>query len=67
MKILQTFLIFNLLVFFPKLAHAYIDPGIFSIVIQGIIGAAVSVIVFLKFYYHKIKILIQKIFKNKKN
>lgn len=49
------------------MAHAYIDPGIFSIVIQGVVGATVSVIVFFKFYYHKIKILIKKIFKSKKN
>ena len=66
MKKLQIFFIFNLLLLFPKFAHAYIDPSIFSIVIQGIVGAAVSLIVFLKFYYHKLKIFIKKIFQSKK-
>ena len=38
-------------------AHAYLDPGTGSMLIQGIIGAIAAVGVTLKLYWHKIKLL----------
>ncbi|MDA7823970.1 hypothetical protein N9A23_00465 [Candidatus Pelagibacter sp.] len=35
-------------------AHAYLDPGTGSIILQGIIGAIAAVATFLKFYWHKV-------------
>ena len=35
-------------------AHAYLDPGTGSIILQGIIGAIAAGATFLKFYWHKI-------------
>ena len=34
-------------------AHAYLDPGTGSIILQGIIGALAAVAVALKLYWHK--------------
>jgi len=39
-------------------AHAYLDPGTGSMLIQGIIGAVAAVGVTLKLYWHKIKLMI---------
>jgi len=39
-------------------AHAYLDPGTGSMLIQGIIGAIAAVGVALKLYWHKIKLMI---------
>lgn len=36
-------------------AHAYIDPGTGSLLIQGIIAAVVGVGVAVKLFWHKIK------------
>ena len=44
-------------------AHAYIDPGTGSIIIQGIIGAIATGMVF----FNNIKLKLKKIFKSKKN
>jgi len=38
-------------------AHAYIDPGTGSLIIQGIIGAIAAIGVTLKLYWHKLKVL----------
>lgn len=39
-------------------AHAYLDPGTGSIILQGIIGALAAIAVALKLYWHKfLKIL----------
>ena len=35
-------------------AHAYLDPGTGSIIIQAVIGTIVGGLAFLKFYYHRI-------------
>jgi hypothetical protein len=34
-------------------AHAYLDPGTGSIILQGIIGALAAIAVALKLYWHK--------------
>lgn len=44
-------------------AYAYIDPGTGSIIIQGIIGAIATGMVF----FNNIKLKLQKIFKSKKD
>lgn len=51
-------------------AHAYLDPGTGSIILQGIIGAIAAVATFLKIYWHKFLKLLgikNKISDNKKN
>ena len=40
--------------FWPATAHAYIDPGTGSFVIQGIIAAVVGAGFAIKVYWHKI-------------
>jgi hypothetical protein len=35
-------------------AHAYLDPGTGSIILQGIFGALAAITVALKLYWHKI-------------
>ena len=35
-------------------AHAYLDPGTGSIILQGIIGAIAAIAVALKLYWHKL-------------
>ena len=35
-------------------AHAYLDPGTGSIILQGIFGALAAIAVALKLYWHKI-------------
>ena len=35
-------------------AHAYLDPGTGSIILQGIIGAVAAIAVALKLYWHKL-------------
>ena len=42
------------LVIFPASAHAYIDPGTGSFVIQGIIAAVVGAGFAAKVYWHRI-------------
>lgn len=37
-------------------AHAYLDPGSGSLIIQSLIGAAAALGVTLKLYWHKIKL-----------
>ena len=50
---LITFIIFGLITL-P--AHAYLDPGSGSLIIQGVIGAIAAVGVTMKLYWHKIKL-----------
>ena len=50
-------------------AHAYLDPGTGSIIVQGILGLLAAVAVALKLYWHKFLKLIgvrKKIDLNKK-
>jgi hypothetical protein len=41
--------------FFISDAHAYLDPGSGSIVIQAIVGALVGVGITIKIYWYKLK------------
>jgi len=56
LKILTIFFIF----FFNTKAYAYIDPGIGSIILQGIIGAIAATSITIKIYWQKIKNFFQK-------
>ena len=49
----------------PNLAHAYIDPGTGSLILQGIIGFIALGITSVTIFWNKIKIFLRKIFKNK--
>tara|TARA_Y100000768_G_scaffold272479_1_gene208496 strand:+ start:653 stop:853 length:201 start_codon:yes stop_codon:yes gene_type:complete len=48
---------------FHTSAHAYIDPGVGSIILQAIIGAIAATSLTIKIYWQKIK----SFFKKKKN
>ena len=51
----------------PADAHAYIDPGTGSVIIQAVIGAVVAVGFFLKTNWIRVKTFFKKLFgKNKK-
>ena len=39
-------------------AHAYLDPGTGSIILQGIIAALAAGVVFIKMYWHKLLTLL---------
>ena len=47
-------------------AHAYLDPGSGSFIIQMAIGALLGGLITLKLYFQKIKILILGLFNKKK-
>lgn len=51
-----------LLLFFPKLAYAYLDPGSGSYVIQMVIAVGLGAAVVLRGGWHRIKGLIAGIF-----
>ena len=40
-------------------AHAYLDPGTGSIILQAIIGALAAIIVALKLYWHKFLVFLK--------
>ena len=40
---------------FPLSAHAYLDPGTGSIILQGLIAGIAAGLVVMKTYWHKIK------------
>ena len=52
--ITTTFPILFVLLLFPVSAHAYLDPGAGSALIQGILGAVAAIGVALKLYWHRI-------------
>jgi hypothetical protein len=49
-----------LLVFAPFPAHAYIDPGTGSLIIQAIVAALAGLLLYIKLYWHKIKNIFSK-------
>jgi len=51
-----------ILLLFPGLAHAYIDPGTGSLLLQGLIAAFVSVMVF----WRNLRMGIMNFFRSKK-
>tara|TARA_B100001057_G_C22302077_1_gene738698 strand:- start:81 stop:284 length:204 start_codon:yes stop_codon:yes gene_type:complete len=56
------FLVIIIFLSTEQYAYSYIDPGTGSIIIQGIIGAIATGMVF----FNNIKLKLQKIFKSKK-
>jgi hypothetical protein len=52
--IAKTFPMLAVLLLFPMSAHAYLDPGAGSALIQGILGAVAAIGVALKLYWHRI-------------
>jgi len=51
---MKSFLIF-VVIAFPACAHAYLDPGTGSIILQGLIAAIAAGLVVIKTYWYKIK------------
>jgi Na+-transporting methylmalonyl-CoA/oxaloacetate decarboxylase beta subunit len=64
MNYLSFFKIFTIITFFSlglaNEAHAYIDPGTVSIIMQGLIAALVGRLVFIKTYWRKLRIFFSK-------
>ena len=48
-------------------AHAYIDPGTGSIILQAILGFIAVILAGASFYWNKFKLFIKKIFKKDKD
>ena len=61
---ISTFSIFFSYLFISS-AHAYIDPGTFSIVLQAIIGAIAAAGVTVKIFWYKFKSFFKKKDKDK--
>lgn len=53
-RIAKFFPVLAVLLLFPMSAHAYLDPGVGSALIQGILGAVAAIGVALKLYWHRI-------------
>jgi hypothetical protein len=47
----------------PRSAWAYLDPGVGSAFLQGILAAIVAAGVVLKMYWHKLLAVVRKLFK----
>ena len=63
MKIL---LIIKLLIFYPSVAYAYIDPGVSAFIIQGLVGALAIVSGIYFSMKQKLKSIFKKIFNKSK-
>ena len=63
MKIL---LIIKLLIFYPSVAYAYIDPGVSALIIQGLVGALAIVSGIYFSMKQKLKSIFKKIFNKSK-
>lgn len=44
-----------------KKAYSYIEPGIISMFLQGIVAAVIGAFTFITLYWHKLKNFIKKI------
>ena len=66
MKLIKTLLI---LVFFLPIsnAYAYLDPGTGGLILQALIGVLAAIGAYITLYWRKLKNIINKIFKKKKN
>lgn len=53
--------------FFNTNAFAYLDPGSGGFIIQAILGFLAAVFAYLTFFWNKIKLFFEKIFKKKNN
>ena len=47
-------------------AHAYLDPGTGSLILQAILGAVAAIGAYITLYWRKFKNFIDKVFKMKK-
>ena len=64
------YIFFLIVLFFlvqTRIAHAYLDPGIISIIFQGILAFFAATIATITIYWRKIKDIVRRIFckKNK--
>lgn len=48
-------------------AHAYLDPGTGSIILQAILGFVAAAIASISIYWTKLKLLVIRLFKKKEN
>ena len=48
-------------------AHAYLDPGTGSIILQAILGFIAATIATASFYWNKLKLFLIKLFKKNNN
>lgn len=62
---LKFFLLFSLIFLFNTEAYAYLDPGLGSIILQGIVAAIAATSLTIKIYWQKIKSFFKKKKKNK--
>ena len=53
-------------IFLLNNAHAYLDPGTGSIILQALLGAIAATASYIIFYWNKVKIFFKKIFNKKK-
>ena len=61
------FLIFYIyFIFLINNAHAYLDPGTGSIILQALLGALAATASYIIFYWNKVKNFFKKIFNKKK-
>jgi hypothetical protein len=49
-------LVVSVLIALSQPAHAYLDPGTGSIILQAIVGAVAGVLVFGRTYLHRLKV-----------
>lgn len=63
---MKQFLVIQLLVVLPCIfvgnAHAYIDPGTGSMIIQGIIAAVAAIGVSVGIFWHRLKAFAKRVF-----
>jgi hypothetical protein len=62
-KIILFLLIYNSVII--NNAHAYLDPGTGSIILQAILGAIAAGFSYCVFYWNKVKNFFKKLFKKK--
>ena len=51
-------LVFFYFCFYTNTAHAYLDPGSGSIILQALIASLAAGAVFIKIYWHKLLVLL---------
>ena len=59
-KVMKASTIFLFTVFVAGPAHAYLDPGTGSIILQAIVGTIAGGLVVIKLYWYRIKNLFKK-------
>ena len=66
MKTINQTILILYIILLPSNAYAYLDPGTGSIILQAILGFIAAAIASISVYWTKFKMLINKIFKKKK-